>query len=828
MDTRREFLRKTMMLSGAAGVATLPLSIQKALAINPEPNSTYLDAEYIVILMQENRSFDHTFGTLRGVRGFNDPRAMRLPNNNLVWLQTNANGETYSPFRLDMKDTKITWMGSLPHSRESQVGARNNGRNDNWIEAKKSGDKNYAHMPLTMGYYTREDIPFYYALADAFTVCDQNFCAALSPTDPNRLHFWTGTVRAKHDEDSKAFLDNGDIERGVDWRTFPELLEENNISWKIYQNEVSVDVGMTGEEDSWLGNYGDNVLEFFDRYNVKFLKSYIDFLPEKIKLLQADIESLQSKVMGLTPGGDEYRKAEDQIKQKKEDLKVAQEDQQKYTAENFNSLSEREKNIHQKAFVTNTNDPYQHQLEPLNYTDDNVSRKINIPKGDVLHQFRQDVETGNLPTVSWLVAPEYFSDHPSAPWFGSWYLSETMDILTKNPEVWKKTIFILAYDENDGYFDHVPPFVAPKHNDASTGKVSEGIDTRLDHVKIEEDIAGPIGLGFRVPLIIASPWSRGGYVNSEVFDHTSTLQFLENFLNKKFGKNIQETNITQWRRTVCGDLTSTFRAYNTKENVPLPFIKKDPFIETIHKAKFKNVPSNYKNLSAAEIARINKNPNASQYMPQQEKGIRSACALPYELYADGNFNPLKKTFEINFAAANKFFKNAAGSPFTVHAHDYLNDDFAERNYALVAGDTLKDEWNVSDFKNSNYNLHVYGPNGFFRVFKGNENDPVLNVALIYHTDLQNNLTGNIQFKLSNNGSANEIIEIADNAYHQPKKTVQLNANAENTISFYLDKSFNWYDFTIRTKGNNIFEKRYAGHVETGKESKSDPLMGMMV
>src|SRR5215471_7458253 len=135
MDTRREFIRKAMMLTGAAGIATLPASIQKALAIDPEPGSTFLDAEYIVLLMQENRSFDHAFGTLRGVRGFNDPRAMRLPNNNLIWLQTNAKSETYAPFRLDIRDTKITWMGSLPHSRESQVGARNNGRQDNWIEA---------------------------------------------------------------------------------------------------------------------------------------------------------------------------------------------------------------------------------------------------------------------------------------------------------------------------------------------------------------------------------------------------------------------------------------------------------------------------------------------------------------------------------------------------------------------------------------------------------------------------------------------------------------------------------------------------------------------
>lgn len=828
MDTRRDFLRKTMMLSGAAGVAALPLSIQKALAINPEPGSTYLDAEHIVFLMQENRSFDHAFGTLRGVRGFNDPRAMRLPNNNLVWLQTSKEGETYSPFRLDIKDTKITWMGSLPHGRQSQVDARNNGRNDNWIEAKKSGEEDYAHMPLTMGYYTREDIPFYYALADAFTVCDQHFCSSLTGTDPNRLHFWSGNVRAEHDEDSRAFTDNGDVEAGVNWRTFPELLEENNISWKVYQNEVSLDIGWTDEEDQWLGNFGDNVLEYFEQYHVKYLQSYINFLPQKIQNLKDDIERLHSELSGLTPNGDEYLKTEKKIKNKQNDLRVAEEEQKKYTAESFNNLPEREKNIHQKAFVVNAKEPHQHTLEPLNYTDDNTSRKINVPKGDILQQFREDVENGNLPTVTWLVAPENFSDHPSAPWFGSWYLSETIDILIKNPEVWKKTIFILTYDENDGYYDHTPTFVAPEYNKPETGKASEGIDTRLDHVKMERDVAGPIGLGYRVPMIIASPWSRGGYVNSQVFDHTSCLQFLEIFLNKKLGKNIEETNITKWRRTVCGNLTSTFQQYKNGEQSSLPFLEKDKFIESIHKAKFKNVPSNYKNLSAAEIELINKNPNASQYMPQQEKGIRPSCALPYELYADGNVDAAKKSIEINLKAGNKFFKDANGAPFIIYAREYSNADFTERNYALIAGDELKDSWSLADFKNNSYNLHVHGPNGFFRAFRGSNSDAAINVSLVYHTDLKNNLTGNIQFKLSNNSNKNQTIEITDNAYHQPKKAIALNADSEKMMLFYLDKSYGWYDFTIKIKGNNIFEKRYAGHVETGKESKSDPLMGMMV
>ncbi len=131
MDTRREFLKKAILLSGAAGLSTmLPPSIQRAMAIDPQPGSTFMDAEHVVILMQENRSFDHCFGTMRGVRGYNDPRAITLPGGNLVWLQSNKQGETYVPFRFDIDDTRITWMGSVPHSKQSQVDCKNGGKYD--------------------------------------------------------------------------------------------------------------------------------------------------------------------------------------------------------------------------------------------------------------------------------------------------------------------------------------------------------------------------------------------------------------------------------------------------------------------------------------------------------------------------------------------------------------------------------------------------------------------------------------------------------------------------------------------------------------------------
>ena len=254
MESRRSFLKKASLLAGSTALFnSMPQSIARALAISADPGTTYLNAENIVFLMQENRSFDHCFGRLRGVRGFNDPRAIDTPTGLPVWYQRNNAGKTATPFRLDIKNTKSTWMGSLPHGWEDMVAARNNGKMDKWLEAKKSGNPDYAKMPLTMGYYDREDLPFYYSFADAFTVCDQSFCSTLTGTSPNRNYFWAGTVREDaHNPSSKAHVDNGMIDfKNVSWKTYPERLEEAGISWGVYQNELSIPTGLSGEEEFW-------------------------------------------------------------------------------------------------------------------------------------------------------------------------------------------------------------------------------------------------------------------------------------------------------------------------------------------------------------------------------------------------------------------------------------------------------------------------------------------------------------------------------------------------------------------------------------------------
>jgi len=807
MDTRRDFLKKAAILSGSAGLAgVLPPAIQRALAIDPAPGSTYLDAEHVVILMQENRSFDHCYGTLRGVRGFNDPRAIQLPNKNLVWLQSNKEGETYAPFRLDLKDSKATWMSSLPHSWENQVDARNGGKYDKWLDVKRSGNKEYAHLPMTMGYYTREDIPFYYALADAFTICDQNFCSSLTGTTPNRLYFWTGTLR--NQEGIPAVRNNEcDYPEPGSWTTYPERLEDAGISWKVYQNELSVGVGFDGEEDAWLSNFTDNPLEFFTQYKPQLSEAHL-------KYVQQQIARYQKELADTTLPHDERVDREEKLAELKKH-------HEKYNAAVFAALSQREKNLHEKAFVTNKKDPDYHQLTPLRYHDGNEEREVKVPKGDVLYQFREDVKTGALPTVSWLVAPEAFSDHPGSPWYGAWYISEVMDILTQNPEVWKKTVFILAYDENDGDFDHVPPFVPP--HGKGHGKASKGIDldaefvTREQEMKKkgweEEDIReSVIGLGYRVPLVVASPWSRGGVVNSQVFDHTSTLQFLEKFLEHKTGKKVIETNISTWRRTVCGDLSSVFQPFTGDQPTGLKPIVRDEYIQTIHAAKFKKIPAGFKLLSQQEIAAINADPANAPYMAKQEKGTKPSSALPYDLHVEGMVTKDRKQFEISFSSGK-----GVGVPFNVYAPERAHT----WAYTVAAGDTLKDEWALSHFGNGQYHLRVYGPNGFFREFKGNSQDPLVECVAKYEVKGK----GKITFELKNLDSKDQQVIVKDNAYKRGAQKHALGANAKKDISYALSDHGGWYDFSVIMGG---CERRYAGRVETGAMSITDPVMGRTI
>jgi phospholipase C len=825
MHSRRDFLKRATLLSSAAAFSgAFPETIQRAFAIDPAPGSSYLDAEHIVILMQENRSFDHALGTLRGVRGFNDPRALRLANGSPVWLQTNAKGETYAPFRFDIKDTRATWMSYLPHNRWSQVDAWNHGNYDQWLPAKRSHKAEYADMPLTLGHYTREDIPFYYALADAFTVCDQNFSGAMTETTPNRSIFWTGTVRK--DAASPAHLVNDDyFGDPVEWPTFPEQLQKNGIAWKFYQNELWRDYGLTKDEIAWLSNYGCNILELFAQYNVNRFGRYQQNLPITIEKLEEEVKEMTA----TATAPDAPSMAQTDLKNKKRDLERCKRDMQLGPG-SFAELTLAERELHLRAFTTNAGDPDFHSLAELSYLDGTTKREMTAPRGDTLHQFREDVKNGKLPTVSWLAAPEKFSDHPTAPWYGAWYVSEVMDILTKDPEVWKKTIFILTYDENDGYFDHIPPYVAPDPRDAATGRVSPGLESEAEYVYREDELkqgvlesharTGPVGLGYRVPMIVASPWSRGGWVNSQLCNHTSVNQFLEQFLNAKFGSNVREENISPWRRAISGDLTSIFRRFDGDKPAPLPFLERDPFVEGIHKAQFQPVPSDYRALSGKEIASVAQSPRDSALVSHQEKGTRPSCALPYELYVEVGLSGGGNKVEMSFRAGNKIFgRKAMGAPFNVYARSATQ--LRSASYTVAAGDSLQESWPLNDA----YHFEVYGPNGFFREFKGDKYDPALAIACAYEADAANSkrLTGHIALHFANTGKKPYAIEIVDHAYGA--KPLEKVVSGKEVVILNTEKSFGWYDFSVKVDGHANFERRYAGHVEAGRHSTSDPLMG---
>ncbi|OJV12358.1 MAG: phospholipase C, phosphocholine-specific [Dyadobacter sp. 50-39] len=835
MDSRRDFLKKAAVLAGTRVVAnTLPAVIQKALAIDPAPGSTFYDAEHIVFLMQENRSFDHQLGMLQGVRGFNDPRAIDLADRNKVWFQTNKAGETYGPFRLNVKDTKVAWMGSIPHGWTDQTDAMNNGKYDRWLDVKAPRNKEYAHIPLTMGYCDRNDFPFYYSLADAFTVCDHNFCSSITGTHPNRYYWMTGTVREKNEPSGIAHLWNiSNYEYPeLEWKTYPERLEEHGIHWKVYQNELTMGYGLKGEESAWLSNFGTNVLEYFKAYNVRFHEGGIANLESKRQTVIRTIADLEKEAATDA-------RAATRVAAAKRLLKNIETAQTKFNKDTYASLSDKDKKLNDKAFATNIKDPHFHELVPMQYSDNGTERTLNVPKGDVFHQFREDVKNGTLPTVSWLMPPAHFSDHPGEPWFGPWYVSEAMEILLQNPEVWKKTIFIVTYDENDGYFDHLPPFTVPNPYKEGSGKVSAGIDPKLDFALADQQTnpsanpasirEGSIGLGYRVPMIIASPWSRGGYVNSEIFDHTSSLQFLENFLEKKFNKKIHEENITKWHRTICGDLTSVFRPYNGEKIEKPVFLEQKPFIESIHQAQFKGAPENFKKLATSELAELNKDPKKSALFPVQEKGVRPACALPYEPFVNAQLSQSGETLQLSFKAGNQVFgTKSSGIPYRVYAmKPYRKEVLRSWDYSISAGDALTDDFKLADFENNAYHLRVYGPNGFYREFTGNATNPKLKVSCEYEVH-SSKPTGNVMVTIENLDSTPHTVSIADNSYKTGVKNKAFAVGGKASLVLDLRRSFHWYDFSVKVEGYDGYEERFAGHVETGAVTKTDPLMGGIV
>jgi phospholipase C len=435
--TRRRFLTTAGTAATAAFAAQfLPTNVQKALASGPQHGTGRLsDIKHVVILMQENRSFNHYFGALPGVRGFSDPSAITLGTGKPVFYQpvqtmAPAGSGQYSnpdgyllPFHMDSAKTAAQAAPSISHAWQVQHSAWNNGAMDSWVPAHIAADGD--HGPYTMGYFTREDIPFHWALAENFTICDNYHCSVMGPTWPNRLYHMTAWV-------DPLGKDGGPITSNADpvpytWKTYPEALTDAGVDWQVYQ-----DVNNGSEF---------NMLDLF-------------------KVFQEAAPSSPLFKSGI------------------------------------------------RRFGTG--------------------------------QFEWDAAHDRLPTVSWLMPTSYQSEHPDyTPAAGADYIASKIDAIASNPDVWAKTVFIINYDENDGQFDHVPPPVPPP-------------GTYGEFVQVPGSPNWPIGGGFRVPCLIISPWTQGGWIASETFDHTSVLRFLEVLTG------VTIPNITPWRRQTFGDLTSAF------------------------------------------------------------------------------------------------------------------------------------------------------------------------------------------------------------------------------------------------------------------------------
>ncbi|MEU1078024.1 MULTISPECIES: phosphocholine-specific phospholipase C [unclassified Streptomyces] len=685
---RRDFLK---WMGGTAALSVLGSSIARAAEIDPHYRTgTVEDVEHIVILMQENRSFDHYLGTLRGVRGFGDPRPWTLPSGAPVWRQEGNDGVVlpYRPAPVDGRSLGLTCFDDIPHDWNTGHRAWNGGRNDGWVK-----HKGYP----TMTRFAREDVPFHHQLANTFTICDAYHCSLNGWTDPNRYYMWTGCV------DDRGRGGGPIVENFVaatsparNWPTYPERLQRQGVSWKIYQD---IGLGLT-REHAWgwvegnacIGNYGDNSLLHFKNYQ-------------------------QAK-----PGSPLYDKAR-----------------------------------------TGT------QI---------VTREENgMPDIDGLFSIlRRDVKQGTLPQVSWIAAPEIFNEHPFYPAnYGAWYVAGVIDALTADPRVWSKTALIITYDENGGFFDHVPPPYPPEN--ARQGKST--VSVAEEHYHGPDGEPGPYGLGPRVPTFVASPWSRGGWVCSEVFDHTSLIRFIE----RRFG--VREEQITKWRRAVCGDLTSAFDF--TQRNNDMPPL---PSTRGYRPPRCEERPVHYPQ------------PDDTQ-LPEQEKGLRRARALPYDVGADARVEDGRLHID---------FRNDGGTGAVFHVASH-SGAYGPWTYTLAEHTQLTDSWPLED----GYNMTVHGPNGFFRQFT----QPAHQYTL--HVTARSGEHG-LVLEFVNHGSDTVRIAVTD-AYQDRTVHRRVPAGRPVTLAAPLADQHHWYDLTVTSEDLPGFRHRLCGHVETGQHSTSDPAFG---
>ena len=701
---RRSFLRSLATQAGAAATITaFPPVIQRALAIPANRVSgTINDVEHIVILMQENRSFDHYYGTLNGVRGFADRFPVPVPDapgisQRTVWVQPNedpaATPPAIAPFRLNtVQNFAYMRVEGTPHGWADAQAAWNQGLMNAWPVAKHNH---------SLGHYAKADLPFQWALCNAFTLCDAYHASSQTGTNTNRLFQWTGTNDPLGQGGGPALTNDFDnLEHdpagGYTWLTYAERLQAAGVSWQVYQNMDD--------------NFTDNPMAGF--------RSYRDAVSGAPGALAA---------------------------------------------------------LRDKGLAT---------------------RDLDL--------LAEDVQRGRLPQVSWIVATAEGSEHPgpSSPAQGADYTARVLEALTGNPAVWSKTVLFVNFDENDGFFDHVPPPAVPSVVTRQPRVLAGAstVDTTGEyHEILPPGIAlpsvvpldRPYGLGPRVPMYVISPWSKGGWVNSEVFDHTSVIRFLE----RRFG--VIEPNISAWRRAVCGDMTSAF-----------------DFADPDNRRFLDELPDTTELADRARALPETTTPATpvTPALPVQELCARPSRALPYELHVLASVSPRTPHIDLRFVNTG-----TAGAVFQVYDRKHL--DRLPRRYTVEPDKQLVDRWELAGDGGA-YDLWLLGPAGFHRHFPGRAAGPALGPELEIGY-----LRGDLAIALFNRGTAPCEFVLTDNAYHNGEHAVVVLPGQERVQPWLLERSAHWYDVTATVRGLASFRRRFAGRVETGRDSLSDPALG---
>jgi phospholipase C len=419
-----------------------------------------------------------------------------------------------------------------------------------------------------------------------------------------------------------------------------------------------------------------------------------------------------------------------------------------------------------------------------------------------LDQLRADVLAGTLPQVSFIVATAEGSEQPtpSSPAQGAHYTAAVLQALTASDQVWRQTVFFLMFDENDGWFDHVPPPAVPSyrvwHADPAQAELA-GASTVSTAGEYHEFSSGeatespalmhrPYGLGPRVPLTVISPWSRGGWVNSQVFDHTSVIRFIE----RRFG--VVEPNISAWRRAVCGDLASAFDFARPDDS---------PFMASLPPTDALAARARLLELSVPA-------PPPVPTLPLQARGTRPSRALPYALHVHERLHAhgIELTF-VNIGSAGAVF----------HVYDKCHLAQGPRRYTVEAGKALSGLW--TGRADEAYDLWVLGPNGFHRHFRGRFHAKAPTLRLAYGG-------GSISIALANPGATALCWSVDAPSYPGTDSWRVTVAPGETaTRVFLLGASANWYDFIAQVDALPGYGRRVAGRAETGAHGVSDPAMG---